>query len=305
MRVHVLGSSAGGGFPQWNCNCRLCAGVRNGTVNARPRTQSSIAVTGDGENWLLCNASPDILTQLRVFPGAQPARAIRDTGIAAIVLVDAQIDHTTGLCMLREHRQPLQVWCTDEVHEDLQRGHPMFRLLDHYCGVAWQRVPPDGTPFRVPTAPGLELRALPIASNAPPYSPHRDHPAPGDNIALAISDISSGRSLFYAPALGALDAATEQEMQRAHCVMVDGTCWTDDEMVALGLSQRRARDMGHHAVGDPGGTLDAMARLPAATRRIFIHINNTNPMLDEDGPQYARLRAAGAELAYDTMEFEP
>lgn len=305
MRVHVLGSSAGGGFPQWNCNCRLCAGVRNGTVNARPRSQSSIAVTGDGSHWLLCNASPDILTQLRVFPGAHPAHAIRDTGIAAILLVDAQIDHTTGLCMLREHRQPLQVWCTDEVHEDLQSGHPMLRLLDRYCGVAWHRVSPDGAPFQIPAVPGLELRAVPIASNAPPYSPHRDHPAPGDNIALDIRDTASGRRLFYAPALGALDATTEQWLHAADCLMVDGTCWTDDEMVALGLSARRARDMGHHAVGDPGGTLDALARLPATTRRIFIHINNTNPMLDEDGPEYARLRAAGAELAYDTQEFEP
>lgn len=279
--------------------------MRNGSVHARARTQSSIAVTGDGSNWLLCNASPDILTQLRAFPGAQPAREIRDTGIAAILLVDAQIDHTTGLLMLREHRQPLQVWCTDEVHEDLQHGHPMFRLLDHYCGTAWHRVPADGSAFRIPSVPGLELRALPIASNAPPYSPHRDRPAAGDNIALDIRDTASGRRLFYAPALGALDAATEQWMHAADCVMVDGTCWTDDEMVALGLSDRRARDMGHHAVGDPGGTLEAMARLPDATRRIFIHINNTNPMLDEDGPEYARLRAAGAELAYDTLEFEP
>ena len=103
MRVHVLGSAAGGGFPQWNCNCRLCDGVRRGTIRARPRTQSSIAISGNGMDWLLCNASPDILTQLRAFAAAQPARAIRDTAIRAVLLIDAQIDHTTGLCMLREH----------------------------------------------------------------------------------------------------------------------------------------------------------------------------------------------------------
>ncbi|MDN5874819.1 MAG: MBL fold metallo-hydrolase, partial [Sinobacteraceae bacterium] len=130
MHVHVLGASAGGGFPQWNCNCPLCDGLRKGTINARARTQSSIAVSGNGTDWLLCNASPDILTQLQAFPAAQPARAIRDTGIAAILLVDAQIDHTTGLCMLREHGQPLEVWCSKEAREDLQHGHALFPLLE-------------------------------------------------------------------------------------------------------------------------------------------------------------------------------
>lgn len=305
MRVHVLGSSAGGGFPQWNCNCRLCAGVRNGSVRATPRTQSSIAVTGDGVNWLLCNASPDILAQLRAFPAAQPARTIRDTAIAAVLLVDAQIDHTTGLLMLREHRGPLPVWCTGEVHEDLLQGNPLFRVLGHYCGVDWHRIAPDASAFTIPAVPGLELRAIPIASNAPPYSPHRDRTAPGDNIALEIRDTANGRCLFYAPALGALDDAAWQRMRAADCVMVDGTCWTDDEMVALGLSKRRACDMGHRAVSGSGGTLELLSGLPAATRRILIHINNTNPMLDDDGPEQAQLRAAGVEVAYDTLEFEP
>src|SRR6476646_9331330 len=123
MRVHVLGSAAGGGFPQWNCNCRLCDGVRRGTVPARARTQSSIALSGNGTDWLLCNASPDILAQLREFAAAQPARVLRDTGIAAVLLIDAQIDHTTGLCMLRENVRPLPIWCTDPVHEDLRQGY--------------------------------------------------------------------------------------------------------------------------------------------------------------------------------------
>lgn len=304
MRIHVLGSAAGGGFPQWNCNCRLCDGARNRRIKARPRTQSSIAVTGDGANWLLCNASPDILAQIRGFPGAQPGRAIRDTGIRAIVLVDAQIDHTTGLAMLREHRQPLEIWSTVEVREDLEDGYPLFRLLSHYCDVAWNEIAPDNTTFSIPAVPGLALKAMPIPSNAPPYSPHRDRPAAGDNIALTIADVATGRSLFYAPALGAAHAGAGAAMRAADCVMVDGTCWTDDEMVTLGLSSRRARDMGHRAVGGPDGTLAELTRLPASTRRILIHINNTNPMLDEDGPEHAAVRAAGVELAFDGMEFD-
>ncbi|MEO7052323.1 MAG: pyrroloquinoline quinone biosynthesis protein PqqB [Rhodanobacter sp.] len=304
MRVHVLGSAAGGGFPQWNCNCRLCHGVRSGTVNARPRTQSSIALTGDQTNWLLCNASPDILAQLRAFPALQPARAIRDTAIRAVLLIDAQVDHTTGLYMLREHRQPLDIWCTEPVREELEGSNPLFRLLGHYCGVAWHRVPIDGGAFEVDGVPGLRFTALPITSNAPPYSPRRDHPVPGDNLALQVEDSASGKRLVYAPGLGELDALTNAAMQRANCVMVDGTCWRDDEMILLGLSQKHARDMGHRALDGEYGMLALLAELPAKTRRILIHINNTNPVLDEDSAEHARVLAAGVELAYDGMDFQ-
>ena len=131
-RIRVLGAAAGGGFPQWNCNCRNCDGVRKGTIRAQPRTQSSIAVSADGVDWVLFNASPDLLAQIKSFPALQPARAIRDTGIRAVVLMDGQIDHTTGLLMLREGK-PLELWCTDMVREDLSTGNPLFNILGHYC----------------------------------------------------------------------------------------------------------------------------------------------------------------------------
>ena len=304
MRIHILGSAAGGGFPQWNCNCRLCAGVRAGSVNAKPRTQSSIAVSGDGESWLLCDASPDILTQLRAFPGAAPSRGIRDSGLRAIVLTDAQIDHATGLILLREHRTPLNLWCTPQVHGDLSAGYPLVPLLDHFCGVTWNPLAPNAAPAEIPHVPGIALQALPIASNAPPYSPRRDRPEPGDNLALLIRDTRSGKQLFYAPGLGVIDDAARAAMATADCVLVDGTCWTDDEMIAQGISSKRAADMGHRAVSGADGMLAELARLPSGVRRMFIHINNTNPMLDEDGPEYAQVRAAGITLAEDAMEFD-
>ena len=135
MFVHVLGSAAGGGFPQWNCNCTNCRGVRDGSIQAHSRTQSSIAVSSDGINWALLNASPDILTQIKEFPKIQPARSLRDTGIRAVVLMDAQIDHTTGLLMLREGPK-LNLYCTSCVHEDLRSVNPLLKVLDHYCGSA-------------------------------------------------------------------------------------------------------------------------------------------------------------------------
>ncbi|WP_428311787.1 pyrroloquinoline quinone biosynthesis protein PqqB [Hydrocarboniphaga sp.] len=304
MRVHVLGSAAGGGFPQWNCNCRNCDGVRRGTLNAKRRTQSSIALSADGAGWLLCNASPDILQQLQQFPALQPARALRDTAINGVLLIDAQIDHATGLYMLREHRQKLPLWCTTPVFDDLTRGNPILELLKHYCGVDRHEIPLDARPFAMPAMPGLQFTAIPLISNAPPYSPHRDDPVPGDNIGLLVRSLDSGRSLFYAPGLGRMEPPVWSAMRSADVVLVDGTCWRDDELVALGASKKTARDMGHLPQTGAGGMLQWLGELPAGARRILIHINNTNPILDEDGAEYAQLRAAGVEVAYDGMEIE-
>ncbi len=302
MRVHVLGSAAGGGFPQWNCNCRNCDGVRRGTIKARARTQSSIAITGGDGQWLLCNASPDILAQLQHFAELQPARALRDTAIAAVLLMDAQIDHTTGLYMLREHRQRLKLWCTQPAYEDLTRGNPLLKLLEHYCGVDWNAIPLEGHAFAIAPLDTLRFTALPLLSNAPPYSPHRDRPVAGDNIGLLVEDAGSGRRLFYAPGLGSMEPQVWDAMNSADVVLVDGTCWTDTELVDLGASRKTARSMGHLPQQGEDGMLSWLAKLPARTRRILIHINNTNPILDEDGPQFAQLRAAGVEVAYDGMD---
>lgn len=301
MQIIVLGASAGGGFPQWNCNCANCRGVRQGTVRAVPRTQSSICVGADGVNWVLLNASPDILQQIKSTPELQPGRGLRDTGIAGIVLVDGQIDHTTGLHMLREHRAPLPLWCAAPVHEDLTRGNPILGILAHYCGTDHHAVPLDGTIFAVGDVPDLGFSALPLSSKAAPYSPHRDHAVVGDNIGLTITDNASGRRLFYAPGLGARDPAVFARMAAADCVMVDGTFWTDDEMITLGLSAKTAREIGHLPQSGPDGMLAWLAQLPRHVRKILIHINNTNPVLNEDSREHAELARLGIELAYDGM----
>lgn len=315
MRIRVLGSAAGGGFPQWNCNCRNCAGVRDGTLRARARTQSSIAVRAgaaqarcagrrDGCPWVLVNASPDILTQLRDHADLQPARSARDSAIAAIVLVDGQVDHTTGLYMLRESTRPLPLWCTDAVYADLTCGNPILEVLSHYCRIERRRMEPDGTAFLIEQMPAVRWRALPVTGKPAPYSPHRETPVAGDNVALLLTDEHTGAALFYAPGLGAIDEATWRAMQSADCVLLDGTFWRDDEMVRLGLSRKRAQEMGHLAQSGPGGMLEWLARLPGATRKILIHVNNTNPILDEGSLERAQLRRRGIEVAWDGMEIE-
>jgi len=301
VKIRVLGSAAGGSFPQWNCNCPNCAGWRAGTLRARPRSQSSIAVN-DGAAWVLVNASPDILSQLRANPDLQPGRSIRDTALAAIVLVDGQIDHTTGLYMLREAVQAWPLWCTDSTYADLTRGNPILEVLSHYCGVERHAIRLGGDGFSIPAVAGLTFRALSVESKPAPYSPHRLEPVPGDNIALVIEDCASGRRVLYAPGLGAIDPAVWAEMRSADCVLVDGTFWTDDEMVRLGVSRKLARDIGHLPQSGIGGMLEWLERLPSQTRKILIHINNTNPILDEDSAERAELVRRGIEVAYDGME---
>jgi pyrroloquinoline quinone biosynthesis protein B len=305
MRITILGSAAGGGFPQWNCNCRNCAGVRSGAVRAKPRTQSSIFVRPDaGVEGVLFNASPDLLEQIRAQPALQPARALRDSAIAGVVLIDAQIDHATGLFMLRERTTPLPLWCTDPAFDDLSQGNPVLRVLSHYCGVQRHAIALDGGWFEVPGVAGLSLRALPLSSKAAPYSPHREQPVPGDNIGVTIHDRQSGRSVFYAPGLGEVTPAVFDAMCGADAVLVDGTFWTDDEMPRLGLGRKRAREIGHLPQSGPGGMLEWLAKLPAPTRRLLIHINNTNPILDEDSAERAALTRAGVEVCEDRMTLQ-
>ena len=305
MRITILGSAAGGGFPQWNCNCRNCAGVRNGSVRAKQRTQSSIFIRPDNSiDGVLFNASPDILEQIRSHPALQPARALRDSAIAGVVLMDGQIDHATGLFMLRERRAPLPLWCTDPVFDDLSEGNPVLRVLGHFCGVQRERIALDDSAFEVAGAAGLGFRALPLSSKAAPYSPHRDSPVPGDNIGITATDRRSGKRLFYAPGLGEVTPAVFDAMANADAVLVDGTFWTDDEMVTLGISGKRAREIGHLPQSGAGGMVEWLAKLPQTTRRMLIHINNTNPILDEDSAERAALTRAGIEVCEDGMTIQ-
>jgi pyrroloquinoline quinone biosynthesis protein B len=303
MKIRVLGSAAGGGFPQWNCNCRQCAGLRSGTLRTQPRTQSSIAVAGRSDTaWALVNASPDISAQLQANPILQPARAARDSAIAGIVLVDGQVDHTTGLYMLRESTRPWPIWCTDSTNADLTRGNPIFGVLAHFCGVERHRIGLDGEAFVVEGVNGVRWQAIPVPGKPAPYSPNRESPVPGDNLALVVTDEATDRSALYAPGLGAIDERVWSAMQRANCVLVDGTFWTDDEMIGLGLSRKRARDIGHLPQSGAGGMLEWLERLPQSTRKVLIHVNNTNPILDEDSPQRAELARRGVDVAWDGLE---
>lgn len=302
MRLRVLGSAAGGGFPQWNCNCPNCDGLRRGTVRARARTQSSIAVSANDTDWLLINASPDVLQQVQAHAALQPARAIRDTGIAAVLLMDAQIDHVTGLLMLRERSTPMPLLATAEVLSDIATGFPLTRILSHYCGLNVTELPIDGSTVSAAGLPGIDIQPVALSSQPPPYSPFRGRPRPGDNIGLVLHNPETGASVFYAPGLGAVTPVLRAVMARCSVVLVDGTFWTEDEMQRLGLSKKTAAEMGHLPQSGPGGMIEQLALLPSGVRKVLIHINNTNPILVEDSPERALLTQHGIEVAHDGMD---
>ncbi len=302
MYIYVLGSAAGGGFPQWNCNCPNCHGVRTGTIQAKARTQSSIAVSENGTDWVLLNASPDIRQQLFEFKAAQPARKLRDTGITNVILMDSQLDHTTGLLTLREGC-PMNVWCTEMVHQDLTSGFPVFNMLKHWNGgLQYHEINPKQA-FKIDGFENLEFLPLIIKSAAPPYSPHRNDPHDGDNIALIIKDHKTQKQLFYAPGLGKIDDQIMQIMQSSDCIMIDGTLWTDDEMQQTGVGTKTGCEMGHLYISGEGGSLSYLNQL-STPKKVLIHINNTNPILNENSSQFAELKANGVEVAYDGMQIE-
>lgn len=306
MLIKVLGSGAGGGLPQWNCNCSNCTRARAFTDGLKPRTQSSIAISENGEDWVLINASPDLLAQLRAHPELQPARSLRDSGIAAVMLCDAQIDHVTGLLMLRERTSALPLYATQPVLDDLTSAFPLIPLLSHYCGTERHAIA-LGEPFRIEPLAGVRFTAIAIESAAPPYSPHRHAPVAGDNIALLIESVETGARAFYAPGLAHASDSIMAAMRLAQLVLVDGTFWTDTEMIELGLSSKRATDMGHLAQtptnGMPG-MIALLETLPKQTRKVLIHINNTNPILDPHSDAHATLREHDIEIAEDGMELQ-
>jgi pyrroloquinoline quinone biosynthesis protein B len=300
MWVRVLGSAAGGGFPQWNCACPSCRAVREGSRPARPRTQSSIAVSPDRRRWFLLNASPDVHAQLESCPALHPSsdpRGGRLDPLQAVLLTDAELDHTLGLLLLREGRG-LVVHATEATRDTLYEGTSLLRTVEAYCPVTWREVVPGAD---VPLADGLSYRAfdVPTTKRARFGSGNEK----GRVVGYRLTDEHSGRSLVYLPAVQELTATVRGQLDDCSCLLVDGTCWHDDELIRLGVAGRTAREMGHLPIGGPGGSLEQLSPLPIE-RTIYIHINNTNPILLEDAPERRSLEQHGMEVAVDGLEIQ-
>lgn len=302
MLVRILGSAAGGGFPQWNCNCAGCQSTRGGDINARQRTQSSLAVRAANGSWFLVNASPDVRQQLERLRDGVP-NSVRSSPIAGVLLSDGEIDHTAGLMILRESDEPLQIYGTNAVRQGLTEGFSLLRVLKDYCGVNWVNIEP-GSKVNLSNNNdnnGLEVEVFSLPSKPPKYM-RSSVPVEG-NWVVGFTFRDRSGVVTYAPALAELSDSILERFENSDCILVDGTFWQDDELLALGNSTRTARMMGHLPLSGDDGSLIRLSKL-SCERKIFTHINNTNPMLIANSTERKIVEAAGMKVAYDGLTIE-
>jgi pyrroloquinoline quinone biosynthesis protein B len=323
MHVKILGSAAGGGFPQWNCACANCRALRAGTFRGKARTQTQLAISADSHSWFLLGASPDLRAQIESTPELHPRAADncnRQSPIAGAVLLNADVDHVLGLLLLRE-LQPLRACATESVRRMLLEDNSMFAMLRRIPdqltwstflpGLFFSLVDPSGKDS------GLRCRALSLGTHFPAYvSEHRrSQLSPSEASLGLIVESHSGKRLAYMPAVPEITDELLRELESSDLLLFDGTFWSDDELIRIqgpgpGSGQRplhrpaqTARQMGHVPVSSAAGSLAQLAQLKRP-RKIYVHINNTNPMLNQAGPESHQVRDAGWEIAEDGWRFD-
>ncbi len=306
MRVKILGSAAGGGFPQWNCACSNCRRLREGTLHGSARTQVQVALSSNNSNWYLLSASPDLPRQIEGFPKLHPSARSRETPIAAVVLPGADLDQLLGLILHRES-QPLRVYATPSIQKIIMENNIIFAMVRKQ--ISWDDVIP-GREFELVSISGTNsgIRCLPFAltGNYPHYvSQEQAASFPADQalLGLRLQHSSGGGTVVYMPGMPTIEESWLEHLENCDLLLIDGTFWTDEELIRIQGGGRTARQMGHLPVSGPGGSLEQLSRLKRP-RKIYIHVNNTNPILDEDSPEYQQVRQAGSEIAQDGAEFE-
>lgn len=305
MHIKVLGSAAGGGFPQWNCNGPMSASVRRGEIGFRPRTQSSLAVSSNGRDWVLLNASPDLRQQINDTPALWPSAdgPLRQSPIKAVVVTNADVDHIIGLINLREG-QPFSLYASDTVMATIN-ANSVFNVLNP------AKVQRLVLPAETPTAlngdgrdTGITVTAFNVPGKVALFLETEGRnfgSREGDTIGLEVGEPSTGSRFFYIPGCAEVDPPLAERIRGAELIFFDGTLFTDDEMIRQGLLQKTGKRMGHISMSGPDGSVAAFAPL-GVKRRIYVHINNSNPALDENSAARREIEAAGWEVAHDGME---
>lgn len=301
MHVILLGAAAGGGFPQWNCWCPTCRAARSNPHLARPRTQSSIAVSADRVRWFLCNASPDVRDQLAHLP-AHRVDGTRFVPVDGIIFTDAELDHTMGLALLRE-AGALHVYATSAVLHTIEHDSRLLPVTRAFArvqatplalDVPAELLDRDGAPT------GLAVEPFAVPGDPPRFATEDE---PGHTVGLLIRDLAGRTACAFVPGCGAIDEALLARLAEADLVLFDGTFWTDDELVRLGIGDRPATAMGHVPISGPQGSLERLAAL-GRRRTVYTHINNTNRILLEQSPERLAVERAGVVVGVDGMHFE-
>ena len=306
MRIEILGSAAGGGFPQWNCGCRNCQALRAGTFQGKSRTQTQVAISNDGQSWFLLNASPDLPRQIEATSPLHPQKNGRDSPIAGVLLTSGDLDQITGLLSLRE-LQPFRIYCTASIRRILREHNTAFAMLNRVPQqVVWTDITP-GEPFGLGSVSGkdsgLLCETFSLCGRYPMYVAQSAELSPQEASLGLIVGSSSGPRMAYLPAVAEIDDRLLERLQAVDLLLFDGTFWSDDELIKVQGSGATAREMGHIPVSSEVGSLHKLKSLQRP-RKIFVHINNTNPMLDESSPEYREVRAAGWEVAEDGWHFD-
>jgi pyrroloquinoline quinone biosynthesis protein B len=305
MRVKILGSAAGGAFPQWNCACANCSAVRARTFQGKARSQTQVAIREDQSSWFLLGASPDLRMQIEGAPELHPREGVRQSPIAGVVLGNADVDHVLGLLLLRE-LQPLRVYATTSVSRILREDNSMFRMLQRISDQAvWSEFRAvEEFSLRNVRGEDSRIRCQPrsLGTHYPAYvTAEKQTELAADEASLGFFIQSpSAKRLAYFPAVPEIDDRLLDEFDHSDLLFFDGTFWSDDELIHVQGSGQTARQMGHIPVEETLAKL-AEVRRP---RKIFLHINNTNPMLNEASPQYRQVRGAGWEVAEDGWQFD-
>jgi pyrroloquinoline quinone biosynthesis protein B len=303
MRIILLGTAAGGGVPQWNCNCPNCRDARAGDARVARRTQSSVAVSADGKARFLLNASPDLRIQLESHGPLHPrTNKPRSSKIHAVLLTNADLDHTLGLLLMREG-QRIRIHASPHVRSALTQGISMAPILSSFCGMQWINPPRKLSPLlrRDGSKSGLQYQAIPLIGKPPRFMKGRASAGFGHSIGYRIVDEKTKGRILVLPDVAVLDEATINALSDCDILLFDGTFWSENEMREQRVGNLRAKKMGHVPIGGPHGSLKRLAQLPVV-RKLYIHINNTNPILRKDSPECAAVQTAGVEVGRDGME---
>jgi pyrroloquinoline quinone biosynthesis protein B len=304
MRIVLLGTAAGGGFPQWNCACALCAEARAGSNRLLPRTQSCVAISADDERWFLLNASPDLRLQIGSVPALRPPSGqSRGTPIEAVLLTNADLDHTLGLMLLREGNR-LAIHSSPPVRAALTTGFAIAPALEKFCGITWMDLPEKPAPLLCKDGlrSGLLYHAFAVPGKPPRFMPVDTAPSPGDSVGYHFVDEKSGGRLVFVPDIARIDQSLLMTLSDCDVLLFDGTFWSENEMRDRGVGDTPAAQMGHVPISGEQGSLKVLAPLPVKTK-VYFHINNTNPILLEDSAERAAVVAAGMHLAADGIEY--
>jgi len=303
MRVRLLGTAAGGGLPQWNCHCRNCRGARAGTMGIKPRTQSCVAVSANDRHWFLINASMDIRAQIESFPPLHATDSVRGTRISGVLLTSADLDHVLGLMVLREGDR-LNVYASPAIRNTITDHLHLDSVLNHYCGIDWHEVPRDLSLLQTRDGvdTGLLVAAFPVTGKPPRYAESSIHAA-WNAIGYRFVDPITRGTMVCIPGVTRLDPAALDELERCDLLLIDGTFATEDEMACTNVGATTAMQMGHCPILGASGSLRQISTL-RARQKVYIHINNTNPILDEASPERHAVEKAGVVVGEDGMEFQ-